>query len=58
MLGFQLMMLGATLISILANVIHNPWRQVVTGKDQRFVWSLQMMYLAVQLFLIILVIKS
>jgi hypothetical protein len=58
MLGFLLMMLGATLISILAFSIHNPWRGVVTDNNQRFVWALQMIYLLVQLFLIVLVMKS
>jgi hypothetical protein len=56
MLGFQIIMFAATVMSIIAQLCGGP-DTVVTEKNQRLVWALQLMYLLVSLFLIGLVIK-
>lgn len=58
MIWFAGIMFGFTVIITLLTAIHNPWTEYQTRNEQRFVWSLQIMYLVVVLVVILMMMKA
>ncbi|QXV74688.1 hypothetical protein PP749_gp015 [Rhizobium phage RHEph22] len=55
-LGFSLLVF--TIIILIMHGVMNPWQNFLTVNEQRFAWSLQIIYLLTVLAMLVLAIKN
>ncbi|QIG68751.1 hypothetical protein EVB68_014 [Rhizobium phage RHph_Y2_6] len=55
-LGFSLLIF--TIVILIMHWAMNPWRWILTRDEQRFAWSLQIIYLITVFAMLVLAIKN